>query len=149
MKFTVIAIGRNYSIYPYLNKLLDVLSNNGSVQYLYWDRQDNNFENFNLNIISMPILSKKVNGKLSLYFSYFLWIISIFSYLFKYKNYETVYFASRFDVALTLYLYSKLFKKLNFVYLDRDCYHMTYKLGIFKSFVKFLECLVAKMLCIT
>lgn len=142
MKLSVVAIGKDFTQYPYLSKLIDVLSSNGNVEYIYWNRggSEKTVENISYKelLYSLPV------NKTNLIVGYIKWIFNIFKYIIKSDTGNTIFFTSRFDSALPFCIASIFSKKIEYVYLDRDCYHMTYSLGFFKPIIKKIESIVGK-----
>lgn len=136
-KYTIVGVVSKLESIPYLWKLSTVLEGLGSTSYIFWDRDKNSKNSF-----SFFKFSPK--GKVSLLIGYIFWFLKL-NYFFCFKaNTGTIYFVSRLDAALPV-LIAKIFgRKLNYIYLDRDAYFMTYRLGLFKQPMKWLERCIGK-----
>lgn len=144
LKFSIVGVGENITSIPYLYKLSNVLCELGKVDYICWDRNDySNSLKFPKNIDRKCVLSFRTNNKYMLIIGYFFWFLSLLKYILIKGDSNRLYFASRLDAAGPLMLASLIRPSIKYVYLDRDAYHMTYKLGMFKGLVEKIETTVA------
>lgn len=136
-KYTIVGIGGDISVIPYLSKLKFVLDKLGETDYLCWDRNSSRSQKRDCFFCYTP------SNKFDLACGYFFWFFKLFLFfLFKSES-DRIYFVSRLDSALPIYLAGFFKRRLRYVYLDRDAYFMTYNFGVFQGCVKFLEKKVA------
>jgi hypothetical protein len=145
LNYTLVAVGRDISSFPYLFKLSSILKRLGNLEYVHWDRSP---DEKNLNYVKDVSYKKLLwfcpSNKFTLLVGYVLWFGRLLGYLLFEADPKRLYFVSRLDAAGAIYIISLVRKSFKYVYLDRDAYHMTYKLGIFRGVVKKIESLVAK-----
>ncbi|MEJ6475592.1 hypothetical protein [Pseudoalteromonas piscicida] len=140
MKYTVIGIGKDYKVFPYLAKLSSILKRNGDFSYACWDRRDIDY-----NVEESEVILKfSPSNKPLLLLGYITWWFKVFWFALRSASEDNILFASRFDAGSAVALASLFNKSVKFVYLDRDAFHMTYNFGPFQSLVKRLEYMVAK-----
>jgi len=145
LNFTLVAVGSDISSFPYLFKLSSILKNLGSLEYVHWDRTTKEqTPDYIDDVAYKKLLGFCPSNKLTLLTGYILWFVSLLGYLLFKADPKRLYFVSRLDAAGAIYIASLFRKSFKYVYLDRDAYHMTYKLGIFKGIVKKIESMVAK-----
>ncbi|GAC29869.1 glycosyltransferase family 1 protein [Brumicola pallidula] len=145
MRFSLVAVGANITAFPYLYKLSNILTELGSLEYVCWDRLEKNENLGDLSDIEYKrILKFSPEGKASLLFGYLAWFFKLLKFFIAHGDSRTIYFVSRLDAAAAIYLVKLFRPSLEYVYLDRDAYHMTYNLGIFKGIVKWFEYKIAK-----
>lgn len=137
-KYSIVAIGRNLQSYPYLAKMYDALSSLGKTSYLHWDRDIGNNP-----LYKWALFSGKPRNKIMLLFFYCLWVSKLFFFFLSKADRNTIYFCSRLDAAFPAYFVGFFGVKIKYIYLDRDAYHMAYKLGVFRPLIKFIETSVA------
>ena len=139
MKFSLVAVGSKVEAFPYLYKLSTILLGIGDLEYIYWGRDRHEDTNKIKGIKYKRIFHFSPNNKLMLLLGYFVWISSLIYYFLFKADSSRLYFVSRLDTAIAIYIASILRKSYRFVYLDRDAYHMTYRLGIFRGLIKGIE----------
>lgn len=145
MNFSLVAIGRDVKLFPYLFKMCTVLSALGTVEYVFWDRTPEVKNTTDLDNISYkPILKFEPKGRFGLLGGYFKWFFKVLAFMLFSSKKDTLYFASRLDSAAAMYLASKFRRSLKYIYLDRDAYFMTYNFGPFQNLVKWIELVVSR-----
>jgi hypothetical protein len=144
MNYTLVAVGKDIFAFPYLYKLSNILTDLGELEYVHWDRssKEDNVEQLD-HIIYKKMIGFCPTNKVSLLIGYVLWFFSLLKFFLFNADTTRLYFVSRLDAAGPLMLASLVRPSIKYVYLDRDAYHMTYKLGVFKGFVKKIETIVA------
>lgn len=143
MNYTLVAIGKDVASFPYLFKLSTILKDLGELDYIHWDRSSENDTPEILDSINYKsIFNFYPKSKSTLLLGYIGWFFSLLFYFMFKANTNRLYFVSRLDAAGAIYIASIFRKSFKYVYLDRDAYHMTYSLGVFKSVVKKIEGLV-------
>lgn len=140
-KFSIIGIGNNLSSQPYLYKLSNVLNEFGTVSYYCWDRLNRAPDNEGP--VTTSLLNMKANSRFKLFFGYILWVLNLIFFFLLKADKSTTYFVSRFDAGFPALIGKKL-RGINYIYLDRDAAHLTYKFGLLSYLVYKLECSVGK-----
>lgn len=139
----IVGIGADIEAQPYLNKLSKVLCGKGYVvEYVFWDRGGGGVKrSFDVKFTRLYKGFSRV--KLHLLLHYICWSFCILKYFLTSPTKHKLYFLSRLDAAAPAFFVS-LFKSINYVYLDRDAAHMTYKLGFLKPVFRFFEATIGR-----
>lgn len=136
----IIGIGANIDSQPYINKLSKILiEKRHNLSYICWSRE----EEENISVDTKVLHRGTSRNRLALLFHYFLWMSKIFYYLLSTPTNGKLFFLSRLDAAAPAFFLS-WFKKIEYIYLDRDAAHMTYHLGLAKPIAKAIEKAIGK-----
>lgn len=140
----IVGIGADIKAQPYLNKLSKVLCGKGyEVEYVFWDRGESNDVKNVPGVKFHRIYKGFSHHKFTLLVHYFFWVCCVFKYFLTCMVAQKLFFLSRLDAAGPAFLVSFL-RKIDYVYLDRDAAHMTYRLGVLKPVFRFFEMAVGK-----
>ncbi|MDH4562754.1 hypothetical protein [Pseudomonas sp. BN411] len=139
----IVGVGADIGAQPYLNKLSKVLYGKGYVvEYVYWDRGGEPVKSFP-GIKFTRLYKGEGRVKFALLFHYICWSFLVLKYFLVSSTTHKLFFLSRLDAAAPAFFVS-FFKRVDYIYLDRDAAHMTYKLGLFKPVFRFLEAQIGR-----
>lgn len=144
-KLLCLGNGPVMSFTPYLAKLALVCESlNIDVDFVTWSRQSDSTTAKDPSNIKVKILMNKEGGgsKVLLVLLYFLWMFKVFIYMLRSEEVKVI--CSRFENSFPVYIAS-FFKKIDYIYADRDNLHSTYKWPFFlKKIIYFIEYKVAR-----
>lgn len=145
-KIVCIGNGPVMSYTPYMAKLANVLNERGlEVLFITWSREDDittAVDPSNVEVKVLMRIGKKTDSKLKISFLYIFWMFKLFLYFIKCR--ESHFICSRFESCFPLFVVSA-FKKIRYVYADRDPLHATYKWPfLIKNIIKKVEMMIAK-----
>lgn len=143
MKNKIVCIGNGpvMSFTPYMAKLALTLEGmNLRAKFLTWQRLSDKTTATDPSCIDVEVLmfkGRSDTSSASLVMLYLLWMFKLFFFIL--KSDDTHYICSRFENCFPIWLASK-FRKLNYIYADRDALHSTYNWPkVIKWFIKWLE----------
>ncbi|MNF42837.1 hypothetical protein D3C84_239050 [compost metagenome] len=140
----IVGVGADIGAQPYLNKLSKVLCGKGYiVEYVYWDRGGEGGVKSCSGIKFTPLYKGFSRVKLTLLLHYVCWSFLVLKYFLTSSTERKLFFLSRLDAAAPAFFVSFL-KGVDYVYLDRDAAHMTYKLGFLKPLFRLFETAIGK-----
>lgn len=138
--------GSSMSFTPYMSKMANTLNSlKIPVSFVTWNRltseKSSIYDPENVTVIKL-MTTNDTSSKFVLIFQYIIWMIKVFMFFLFKRDLQII--CSRFENVFPVWCLSK-FKKINYIYCDRDNLHSTYAwpVGI-KYMLKKLEIQIAR-----
>lgn len=149
MNKKIICLGNGpvMSFTPYMAKLAMTLKHlNLDIDFVTWERESDITTAVDPDNVKVNVLMRKGNkesSRLMLLLFYFLWMFKLFFYVVSTNHDNKLFICSRFENCFPVWVAS-FFKKIEYIYADRDALHFTYKWPyLIKIIIKKVESLMA------